>query len=143
MTNRIWVPEGLGEVYCDKAYQAFSDDEKEGLVAYERVQTKRCSYCDHYAAHGSWKCDMCGRQGADVPVQTRQPVDPDGCEHGTPWHEWCQMCAPSAPFKGKISADSKREPPGHVTTGDVRLELGWTQEECDEADAVGEGQKND
>lgn len=24
----------------------------------------------------------------------------------------------------------------HVTTGDVRLELGWTQEECDEADSV-------
>lgn len=24
------------------------------------------------------------------------PPDPDGCEHGTPWHEWCQKCAPSA-----------------------------------------------
>ena len=39
----------------------------------------------------------------------RDPIDPDGCEHGTPWHEWCQMCAPSAPFKGKLSADSRQE----------------------------------
>ena len=91
MTNRIWVPEGLGEVYCDKAYQAFSDDEKEGLVAYERVQTRR------------------ERQKLEGGIY---PYTADG----------------------DTAANSTRTK-NHVTTGDVRLDLGWTQEECDEADS--------
>jgi len=33
-------------------------------------QAQRCSYCDHYAVTGSWKCEICGRQGDDVPVST-------------------------------------------------------------------------
>jgi len=41
MTERIWVTEDLSEVYSDSHYQVMTDEEKDGLVAFERVHSEQ------------------------------------------------------------------------------------------------------
>ena len=89
MSNRERLSElraSLGftvEQYPDDKWAIVLEDMPWSVFDAQPDAVKECNLLNEWFAR---------HYGNPAASEEQKPVDPDGCEHGTPWHENCPQC---------------------------------------------------